>query len=147
MPFGDAPRDAAISAAVPDWERELRAAAANKGVAYDDSDLQGVIRNASYAQNAGGDPRQFMTEALGRYDVRAAPTTGRSFDSQGPMYDQRTNSLNAAGQAALAGQGRTPTRADLGFLLGLTGTPENPYIPAISGFKYWPASAPQTRRG
>lgn len=62
------------------WEGMLKQGAAEQeqkygltpGSLYNSSDLEGVIRNASYARNAGVDPRQFINSALDNYVVRAA---------------------------------------------------------------------------
>ena len=54
-----------------------------------------VARNGGDTGGGGGrGDRGRAVEAL------TNDTSGRDFDSQGPMYDQRTNSLSAAGQAA-----------------------------------------------
>ena len=56
-----------------------------------------VARNGGDTGGGGGrGDRGRAVEAL------TNDTSGRDFDSQGPMYDQRTNSLSAAGQAATA---------------------------------------------
>lgn len=54
-----------------------------------------------------------------RLNERNNYTGDRPFDSQGPMYDQRTNGLSAQGQAAIA------ARPSLGSLLGLTARAPN----------------------
>lgn len=58
------------------WEAALKAGAAANGIAYDPSDLWGVIRNVSYAQNAGKDPQEFINSALDHYRQRATNTPG-----------------------------------------------------------------------
>lgn len=49
-----------------------------------------------FVRRNGEQDRGRAVEALTNY------TGNRDFDSQGPMYDQRTNQLSAAGQAATA---------------------------------------------
>src|SRR3990167_5291734 len=56
-----------------------------------------VARNGGETGGGGGrGDRGRAVEALTNY------TGDREFDSQGPMYDQRTNQLSAEGQAASA---------------------------------------------
>lgn len=64
------------------WEQQLRASAQSKGVTYDPSDLEGVIRQVSYGANAGKDPLEFIKNQQAIYDQRAAPTSHRPNDSQ-----------------------------------------------------------------
>lgn len=81
------PRDALIGRDRASWEQYLRAEAAANGVAYDPSDLEGVERQVSYAQNAGRDPIDFLREAGERYAARASPT----FSGGGRGGDLDTN--------------------------------------------------------
>jgi len=75
--FGEAGRDPAdLSAALiidrdrDSWERDLKAAATAAGSGYDSSDLDGIIRNFSYADNAGKDPQDFIDDAIETYRMR-----------------------------------------------------------------------------
>jgi len=52
------------------WERDLKAAATAAGSGYDSSDLDGIIRNFSYADNAGKDPQDFIDDAIETYRMR-----------------------------------------------------------------------------
>lgn len=65
------PRDAIVARDAGSWEQALKEAG---GSLFDPSDLQGVIRQVSYAQNAGQDPQQFLNQAISQYDTRRAPT-------------------------------------------------------------------------
>lgn len=56
------------------WEANLRQSATQRGVSYDPSDLEGVIRQVSYASNAGKDPGDFIKQQQSIYDQRAKPT-------------------------------------------------------------------------
>lgn len=56
-------------------ERRLREAAQQKGVAYDRSDLDGILRNVSY-DRTGQSLDSATSAALRRYDERAAPAGG-----------------------------------------------------------------------
>ena len=53
------------------WEQRLKEEANKRGVGYDPSDLEGVIRQVSYSKNTGKDPLDFITNQLGIYDARA----------------------------------------------------------------------------
>ena len=52
------------------WEQDLKAAATAAGSEYDSSDLDGIIRNFSYADNAGKDPQDFIDNAIETYRMR-----------------------------------------------------------------------------
>lgn len=52
------------------WEQRLREEASKAGATYDPSDLQGIIRNFSYADNAGVDPQTFIDNAIDIYRRR-----------------------------------------------------------------------------
>ena len=52
------------------WEQRLREEAAAAGASYDPSDLEGIIRNFSYADNAGVDPQTFIDDAIDTYRMR-----------------------------------------------------------------------------
>ncbi len=58
------------------WEQRLREEAETAGVTYDPSDLEGVIRQVSYARNAGRDPADFIQHQIGNYAQRGAQTPG-----------------------------------------------------------------------
>jgi|TARA_R110000824_G_scaffold129890_2_gene291479 hypothetical protein len=75
--FGEAGRDPADLAAAliidrdrDSWEQDLKAAATAAGSGYDSSDLDGIIRNFSYADNAGKDPQDFIDNAIETYRMR-----------------------------------------------------------------------------
>lgn len=78
--------DDMINRDVGSWEATLRQAAQAYGLQFHQSDLDGVIRNVSYAQNAGRDPADFIRNQLDIYARRAAPTGHRTSDSQGGAY-------------------------------------------------------------
>lgn len=75
------------------WGAYLQQAAKEKGVAYDPSDLGDVIRNVSYAGNAGKDPMEFISAGLRKYDERANNIPGG-----GSNDDNGTNSSGTGGQ-------------------------------------------------
>ena len=82
-PFGSddpAPTDAAQHAMIERdkgiWESRLRNEARAAGVGYDPSDLEGVLRQLRYAENAGKDPEIFVSQAVDRYRQRAANVPG-----------------------------------------------------------------------
>src|SRR5262245_44090533 len=62
-------------------EQTLREEAARRGVTYDPSDLEGIIRNTSYSVG-GSTLEQALANQVRIYDVRAAPTSQRLVDSQ-----------------------------------------------------------------
>lgn len=66
-PPGANPRDWMIDRDRASWEARLRQAGGNL---FDVSDLDSLIRQVSYAQNAGRNPDDFLREAEGRYQVR-----------------------------------------------------------------------------
>ena len=68
------------------WDARLRGSAASRGVPYDFSDLERIIRNVSYAANAGTDPDRYLRMLEDWYDARAASTSHRTSDSQGGAY-------------------------------------------------------------
>ena len=54
------------------WEQRLKEEARKAGSTYDPSDLEGIIRNFSYAANAGQDPQQMIDAQIGIYQTRGA---------------------------------------------------------------------------
>ncbi|MBM4438525.1 MAG: hypothetical protein FJ029_15165, partial [Actinobacteria bacterium] len=56
------------------WERSIREYAAAKGVPFDQTMVDDVIRQVSYARNVGRDPGDFVRDAFRTIDQRAAPT-------------------------------------------------------------------------
>src|SRR3990167_11287956 len=89
-----------------------------------------VARNGGDTGGGGGrGDRGRALEALTNY------TGDRDFDSQGPMYDQRTNALSAAGQAAtMALRQRRALAAPMG-LSGLAAA-RQPMLSAGMGSEY-----------
>jgi hypothetical protein len=63
------------------WRNLLRQGASDRGATYDESDLEGVIRNLSYADNAGRDPREFIDNQFLQYDERGSNNSGPSNDT------------------------------------------------------------------
>lgn len=88
------------------WEQMLRQGAAERehkyglpsGSLYNDSDLEGVIRQVSYAANAGQDPRRWIDEALATYERRAA--SGGDRDAGG--YDASPQPPSSAASSSAA---------------------------------------------
>ena len=56
----------------PSWERTLREYAQSKGVKYDSTMLDDVLRQVSYARNNGKNPAEFINNALRTIDQRAS---------------------------------------------------------------------------
>jgi hypothetical protein len=86
-PFGSgdpAPTDPAQHAMIERdkgiWESRLRNEARAAGVNYDPSDLEGVLRQLRYAENAGKDPEIFVAQAVDRYRQRASNVPGAGAD-------------------------------------------------------------------
>lgn len=117
------------------WEQALKEGAAQRGVSYDPSDLEGVIRHASYGANAGQDPAKFLNEAFATYDKRAAPTSARQYDSQGPAYNQTTNQLNP-GYNPAGGTLIPPPPPNPNDPRVATTTPYNPNTSPQPGFQF-----------
>lgn len=87
------------------WEASLKAAG---GSLYDKSDLEGLIRQISYKQNAGHDPLEFIKQQQAIYDARRAPTasaggTGGDADKDGLPGIDPGWVKNAGGQYVYAG--------------------------------------------
>ena len=90
------------------WEARLRQEAQQRGVTYDPSDLEGVVRHVGYGANAGADPERFIQQQLGVYDRRAADDGQRGPDAApqsvaqqwnaqpGPQTDPRADALYQA---------------------------------------------------
>ena len=79
------------------WEQRLRQEAAALGLAYEPSDVEDVIRQMSYAANAGRDPEEFIQQAIARYRERAtsggggSTTPGSEGGGTGGSSQQSTN--------------------------------------------------------
>jgi hypothetical protein len=88
------------------WESRLKNEARAAGVEYDPSDLEGVLRQLRYAENAGKDPEIFVSQAVQRYKDRAVneagggtdDTSGDTTDTTGDTTD--TTGGTTAGAAA-----------------------------------------------
>lgn len=88
----DNPRDAIIARDSGSWEQQLREMG---GSLYDPTDLQGVIRQVSYAQNAGRDPADFLEEQRRIYDARRIDDGPSSAPSRSGMPSPQTTSTYA----------------------------------------------------
>ena len=77
------PRDALIERDSDMWEDILRESG---GDLYDPSDLEGVQRQVSYAQNAGEDPDKYIQQAIQEYAKRRTnePNQGMPTDAPAP---------------------------------------------------------------
>ena len=88
------------------WESRLKNEARAAGVEYDPSDLEGILRQLRYAENAGKDPEIFVSQAVQRYKDRAVneagggtdDTSGDTTDTTGDTTD--TTGGTTAGAAA-----------------------------------------------
>lgn len=63
-----------------DTEAQLKQAASDKGVAYDPSDLQGIVTHVGYDED-GSSLDQALQSTLDRYDERASDVPGQGEDS------------------------------------------------------------------
>ena len=92
------------------WEQRLKEEAQRKGVSYDPSDLEGVIRHVSYGANTGKDPAEFINQAVARYGERASNTPRQSNDSRSnpapsaPPPAGNNGHTNPDGMASWTGQ-------------------------------------------
>lgn len=76
------------------WEGTLKSIG---GDLYDPSDLSGVIRNVSYARNAGMDPATFIEQQRGIYDARRNNVPGGNPQSDESVPLRAMNGTNAGG--------------------------------------------------
>lgn len=97
------PRDAMIARDQQQWFNRLRAKAIELGFADPDraaqEELQGVINAASYAQNAGQDPAQYLTAAEQRLTARGANNRGPAA-TPGPTGGGSSSGGGTAGAAS-----------------------------------------------
>lgn len=91
-PKSENPRDQHIADNKESWERELRAKWP-AGVPFDSGALDGVIRQVSYAGNAGRNPADFIAEAITKATARAQSGGDRSVAGN---YDTNWNDLDPA---------------------------------------------------
>src|SRR3990167_3291445 len=99
------------------WERRLREEAGKKGLAYDPSDLEGVIRQVSYAKNVGKDPANYINDAVAGYARRAAPNTPAAprdggTPPPGPAPTNNGDNTNPDGMASWTGKPSPQTGPD-----------------------------------
>ena len=145
---GPAPTDPAQHAMIERdkgiWEDRLRNEARAAGVDYDPSDLEGILRQLRYAENAGKDPEIFVSQAVQRYKDRAvnAPggmvpqvdlPTSLNVDRPGTMEDLLTTPQYAAPYTYQAENLTTPTSV-IGDFQGS--------IPATPGIENYAAADP-----
>jgi hypothetical protein len=126
------------------WESRLKNEARAAGVDYDPSDLEGILRQLRYAENAGKDPEIFVSQAVQRYQDRAvnAPggmvpqvdlPTSLNVDRPGTMEDLLTTPQYAAPYTYQAEDLTTPTSV-IGDFQGR--------IPATPGIENYAAADP-----
>ena len=89
-PRSENPRDQHIADNKESWEKELRAKWP-AGVPWDPGVLDGVIRQVSYAENAGRNPADFIAEAITKATARAQSGGDRSVAGN---YDTNWNDLD-----------------------------------------------------
>ncbi len=95
---------------------EIRRQHPDIAIDQDNIDKLGRLAVDQHSKESYGD---YLAQISAKQELRNRPTGDRPFDSQGPMYDQRTNQLSAQGRAALQARPQT-----LGQLIGLeTGDP------------------------
>jgi len=132
------------------WEGMLKAAAAEAGATYDPSDLAGVIRNFSYAANAGRDPQEMIDHQAGLYQARGASGGDREtggYDTGWDDTDPRRLAAGAPPPPGYTGVNWQPTLG--GGPLGGGGIPWSPAsggVPA-GGSPYQGAMSPTTGGG
>lgn len=110
MPTAEQTQNDMIERDKASWEASLRDAASKAGVAYDPTDLDGMIRQVSYAKNAGVDPRVFFDQQNAIYGQRGTNVAG-----QDHYIDARTpqgQAAKSAYEATPAAQRRQPGRVD-----------------------------------
>jgi hypothetical protein len=145
---GPAPTDPAQHAMIERdkgiWESRLKNEARAAGVDYDPSDLEGILRQLRYAENAGKDPEIFVSQAVQRYKDRAvnAPggmvppvdlPTSANVDRPGTMEDLLTTQQYAAPYTYKSDDLTTPTSV-IGDFQGS--------IPATPGIENYAAADP-----
>jgi hypothetical protein len=110
------------------WESRLKNEARAAGVEYDPSDLEGVLRQLRYAENAGKDPEIFVSQAVQRYkdrgvneagggtDDTSGDTTGDTTDTTGDTTDTTGGTTGgAAADPNTMGQMLAPTAYREGY--------------------------------
>ena len=109
-------RDAVINRDAGSWEAQLKQLG---GSIYDPTDLEGVIRQVSYAQNAGTDPQKWIDQQKAIYAERNRPTASNG--GLGGDADVDRNGVIDAGWSKLLGpEGRNTVRyGDTGNNSGL----------------------------
>lgn len=109
------------------WAQTLQAAGGNL---YDPSDLAGVVRNVSYARNAGQDPANYINQQIQIYKDRANNAPGGSGGQQqsGTPGSSSMGSMGASGVSGapnymqpFTGTFTPPTVADLWASPGFQG--------------------------
>jgi hypothetical protein len=70
--------DQMIAQYAPSWEQALQEKFQEEGLPYDPTALGDIIRNVSYAQNAGKDPQEFLDAAFARIETRSRSGGDRS---------------------------------------------------------------------
>ena len=137
------------------WESRLKNEARAAGVEYDPSDLEGILRQLRYAENAGKDPEIFVSQAVQRYKDRAVNEAGGGADDT--AGDTTGDTTDTAGDTTgdTAGDTTAGTAADpntMGQMLapntyreGYTYTDPNPRRPTsiIGDFQGTMPGAPQ----
>lgn len=104
-----------------DTEAQLRAAAQADGVAYDPSDLQGIVTHVGYDEG-GSSLSDALQSTLDRYDIRATDVPGQgpdSSDSSGVSHDLPSTGGGSGGGSGSGGSGGGASAATMSSLLDL----------------------------
>lgn len=134
------------------WEGRLRNYAARKGVSYDQTMLDDVIRQITYARNVGKNPDEFLRNAERTIDQRATNTPGAlvggpSGGPGGPGGLGSSGGSSGDGGGA-AGTGATTTSGLAGqsmASLSAVSSAPNPIQPFTEQFSYPDFVAPDQR--
>lgn len=125
------PRDAIIAQQSASWKAAIQQYAASKGVPYDDSMLQDVVRQVSYAQNAGQDPAKYLQWAYQAIDTRASNKPGAGTTSTMSNFGTPPSSgFNFMPSSAGSAGGAQPMSA---FGVSYAGGP-GPFTPSVGAF-------------
>lgn len=112
------PRDYMIKQDSPSWEAQLKQIG---GDLYDKSDLEGVKRQVSYAQNAGQDPQKFIDAQKEIYEKRRNNTPGQSSSSSSSSQSRLLGPSPSGGGGGSSSGESKPNKIDdvYGYLKGL----------------------------
>jgi|TARA_R110000764_G_scaffold176513_1_gene262709 hypothetical protein len=88
---------------VGSWRQRLQEEAASRGLEFDESDVQGIVRWVNHSDNVGKDPLEAINNQIAIYDTRAASGGDRDNGGEGPGGTTNGGDTGSVGDGGASG--------------------------------------------